>query len=148
MGRGLDRYRDRRLMVGPVLRRGALVFLTLPVTLTVASLRPQVFSLLLLVVTVTLSVNVPTAPAVKVMLLVPVPPVIVPLVMLQLYVAPTPALATEATLPVEPLAALAGAVIVAFGLGAMVTLAVFEAEQPEALVTTSVRPTVPEAPAV
>jgi hypothetical protein len=43
-----------RLMVGPVLRRGALVFLTLPVTLIVASLRPQVFSLLLLVVTVTL----------------------------------------------------------------------------------------------
>lgn len=43
-----------RLMVGPVLRRGALVFLTLPVTLIMASLRPQVFSLLLLVVTVTL----------------------------------------------------------------------------------------------
>jgi MFS family permease len=43
-----------RLMVGPVLRRGALVFLTLPVTLIVASLRPQVFSVLLLVVTVTL----------------------------------------------------------------------------------------------
>jgi hypothetical protein len=43
-----------RLMVGPVLRRGLLVFLTLPVTLIVASLRPQVFSLLLLVVTVTL----------------------------------------------------------------------------------------------
>jgi hypothetical protein len=43
-----------RLMVGAVLRRGALVFLTLPVTLIVASLRPQVFSLLLLVVTVTL----------------------------------------------------------------------------------------------
>ena len=43
-----------RLMVGPALRRGALVFLTLPVTLIVASLRPQVFSLLLLVVTVTL----------------------------------------------------------------------------------------------
>ena len=43
-----------RLMVGPVLRRGALVFLTLPVTLIVASLRPQVFSLLLLVATVTL----------------------------------------------------------------------------------------------
>jgi hypothetical protein len=43
-----------RLMVGPVLQRGALVFLTLPVTLIVASLRPQVFSLLMLVVTVTL----------------------------------------------------------------------------------------------
>lgn len=43
-----------RLMVGPVLRRGLLVFLTLPVTLIMASLRPQVFSLLLLVVTVTL----------------------------------------------------------------------------------------------
>ncbi|MDQ1432057.1 MAG: hypothetical protein QOF40_2659 [Actinomycetota bacterium] len=43
-----------KLMVGPVLRRGALVFLTLPVTLIVASLRPQVFSLLLLLVTVTL----------------------------------------------------------------------------------------------
>src|SRR4051794_26300392 len=35
-----------------------------------------------LVVTVTLSVSVPAAPAVKVMLLVPLPPVIVPLVML------------------------------------------------------------------
>jgi hypothetical protein len=46
-----------RLMVGPVLRRGALVFLTLPVTLIVASLRPQVFSLLLLVATVTLPAN-------------------------------------------------------------------------------------------
>jgi MFS family permease len=43
-----------QLMVGPVLRRGVLVFLTLPVTLIMASLRPQVFSLLLLVVTVTL----------------------------------------------------------------------------------------------
>ena len=43
-----------RLMVGPVLRRGALVFLTLPVTLIVASLRPQVFSVLMLVVVVTL----------------------------------------------------------------------------------------------
>lgn len=43
-----------RLMTGPVLRRGLLVFVTLPVTLIVASLRPQVFSLLLLVVTVTL----------------------------------------------------------------------------------------------
>jgi MFS family permease len=43
-----------QLMFGPVLRRGALVFLTLPVTLIVASLRPQVFSLLLLAVTVTL----------------------------------------------------------------------------------------------
>ena len=43
-----------RLMVGAALRRGALVMLTLPATLIVASLRPQVFSLLMLVVTVTL----------------------------------------------------------------------------------------------
>jgi hypothetical protein len=46
-----------RLMPGPVLRRAALVFATLPATLIVASLRPQVFSLLLLMVTVTLIVR-------------------------------------------------------------------------------------------
>ena len=55
---------------------------------------------------------------------------------------------TEAMLPVELETTLAGAVIVAFGFGLMVTLTVFVAEQPEGLVTTSVRPTVPEAPAV
>jgi hypothetical protein len=46
-----------RLMPGPVLRRAALVFATLPATLIIASLRPQVFSLLLLVMTVTVIVR-------------------------------------------------------------------------------------------
>jgi hypothetical protein len=46
-----------RLMAGPVLRRAALVFATLPATLIAASLRPQVFSLLLLMVTMTLVVR-------------------------------------------------------------------------------------------
>ena len=64
---------------------------------------PRIASSRRAVVTVTLSVSVPAAPAVKVMLLpCRVPPVIVPLVMVQAYVAPTPALATEAALPVEP----------------------------------------------
>src|SRR5205823_5206520 len=87
------------------------------VTVTFAdfvSLQPAV------VVTVTWSVSVPTMPAVKLMLLVPLPLLIVPLVIDHAYVAPTPALATEAVLEVvdiiEP-----GAVIAAFGFGLTVT---------------------------
>src|SRR5260221_12949450 len=74
------------------------------------------------VVTVTFSVSVPPAPAVKVMLFVPAPAVIVPLVMPHAYVAPTPALATEAMLPVVVACTEAGAVIVAFGFGLIVTV--------------------------
>src|ERR1043165_4479986 len=91
-------------------------------------------------VTVTLSVSVPTAPAVKVMLFVPVPPVIVPLVIDQLYDAPAPAFATEATLPVVPVCAEPGAVIVAFGFGLTETVVTAEGalEQLLPLVTTTV----------
>jgi hypothetical protein len=78
------------------------------------------------VVTVTCSVSVPGAPAVNVMLDVPVPAVIVPLVIDQLYVAPAPAFATDALLPVEPATTLDGAVIVAFGFGLIVTVVVAE----------------------
>jgi hypothetical protein len=78
------------------------------------------------VVTVTCSVSVPAAPAVNVMFDVPVPAVIVPLVMDQLYVAPAPAFATDALLPVEPATTLDGAVIVAFGFGLIVTVVVAE----------------------
>ena len=132
-------------MVPPVGETDVTVTGETPVTVTfadLASLQPAD------VVTVTLRVSVPAAPAVKVMLLVPAPAVIVPLPMVHAYVAPTPAFATDATLPVEPDGTLTGAVMVAFGLGLMVTFAVFVAEQLEALVTVSVRPTVPEAPAV
>ncbi len=72
------------------------------------------------VVTVTFNVVVPTAPAVKVMLVVPLPAVMEPLVMPHTYVAPTPALATEAP-ALLPLGMEAGAVMVAFGNGLTVT---------------------------
>ena len=90
------------------------------------------------VVTVTFNVVVPAAPAVKVMLAVPLPPVMEPLVMPQTYVAPTPALATEAPALV-PLAMEAGAVMVALGFGLTVTVVAAEAAllQPR-LVTTTV----------
>src|ERR1051325_8136568 len=89
-------------------------------------------------VTVACSVNVPTAPAVKVMLFVPVPAVIVPLVIDQLYDAPAPALATEATLPVVPVCTAPGAVIVAFGFGLTETVVTAEAAlaQPLSVTTT------------
>ena len=70
------------------------------------------------------------------MLLVPVPAVIVPLVMPQANVAPTPALATEAMLPVEPAIVLAGVVIVAFGFGLTVTTLAAEAALVQPLVVT------------
>ena len=88
------------------------------------------------VVTVTCRVRVPTAPAVKVMLGVPVPAVIVPLVADQLYVAPTPALATEAALLVVPVLTEAGAVMVAFGLGLTVTVVAAEAALVQPLAVT------------
>src|SRR5258705_1934767 len=55
-----------------------------------------------------------------------------------------------AELPVEPAQTCAGVGVMVgvAGLALMVTLTVFVAEQPAALVTTRVRSTVPEAPAV
>jgi len=54
-----------------------------------------------------------------------------------------------ALLPVDPAHAAAGVVIAgAAGLALMVTLTEFVAGQPEPFVTVSVRPTVPDAPAV
>jgi len=66
-------------------------------------------------VTVTESWTGPIAPAVHVIALVPDPAVIVPFVIVQAYVAPAPALGTEAALPVDAGQTLAGAVIIAVG---------------------------------
>ena len=74
--------------------------------------------------------------------------VIVPLTIDQAYdVAPA---GPEAVLPVEFAQTWAGLgeIVGVAGLALMVTLAVLLAEQPAALVTTSVRSTVPEGPAV
>ena len=92
----------------------------------------------LLALTVSLSVSVPGPAAVKVTLLVPEPAVIVPPVMLQAYVAPAPAFATEAALPVEPLTMLAGAVMFALGVGLTVTTVVADGAlvQPPAVTVT------------
>ena len=70
-----------------------------------------------------------------------------PLTMDQKYVKPP---GPEAVLPVEPAQTCAGVGVIVGGAGLalMVTLAVFEDEQPLPSVTVSVRPTVPEAPAV
>ena len=73
--------------------------------------------------------------------------VIVPLTIDQAYVV-APA-GPSAVLPVELAQTCAGVgVMVEVGVGLMVTLTVLLAEQPDALVTTRVRSTVPEAPAV
>jgi hypothetical protein len=74
--------------------------------------------------------------------------VIVPLTIDQAYVA-APA-GPAAVLPVELAQTCAGdgAMVGVVGSALMVTLEVLLAEQPEALVTVSVKPTVPEAPAV
>jgi len=56
------------------------------------------------------------------MLLVPPPAVIVPPVMAQAYVAPAPALATDAMLPPDPTAAIAAVEMVAFGFGLTMTV--------------------------
>ena len=74
--------------------------------------------------------------------------VIDPLTIDQAYdVAPA---GPAAVLPVELAQTWAGVGVIVgvVGLALMVTLTVLLAEQPEPLVTTSVRPTVPEAPAV
>ena len=53
-----------------------------------------------------------------------------------LYVAPAPALATDAVLPVEPDVTLPGAVIVAFGLGLMITAVAADGALVQPLVVT------------
>jgi hypothetical protein len=78
------------------------------------------------VVTVIASVIVPGGPAVNVMLAVPLPPVIAPPVMLHAYVAPAPALATDA-LPAARVLIDAAVVIAAFGGGLIVTVVAEEA---------------------
>ena len=74
--------------------------------------------------------------------------VIVPLMIDQAYVV-APA-GPDAELPVELAQTCAGVGVMGgmAGLGLMVTLTVFVAEQVDGLVTVKVRPTVPEAPAV
>ena len=69
-------------------------------------------------------------PTEKVMLRVPCPAVIVPLLTIQLYMAPTPASGTLARLPVELTHTATGAVIVALGSGFTVTCRVPIALQP------------------
>src|SRR5258705_5466284 len=73
--------------------------------------------------------------------------VIVPLTIDHAYVVAPAGPAAE--LPVEPAQTCAGVGVMVgvAGLAVMVTLTVFVAEQPAALVTTRVRSTVPEAPA-
>src|SRR3954451_17088507 len=56
------------------------------------------------------------------MLSVPSPPVMLPLVMDQAYVAPAPALGTDALLPAETAQTFAGVVIVADGIGLKTTV--------------------------
>src|ERR1041385_2937137 len=99
-------------------------------------------------VTVNVSVVVPATPADQVMVWMFVAEVIEPLVIDHAYVV-APA-GPSAVLPVEPAQTpLAEGVIVGVdGDGLIVTLTVFEAEQPAGFVTTSVRSTVPDAPAV
>ena len=82
------------------------------------------------------------------MLLVPAPPVIIPLLMVQTYVAPPPALGTEAVLPIELAQTEVGeAVIVEEGKGLMTTeVEPVTMQLPD--VTCTERFTVPEAPAV
>jgi hypothetical protein len=99
-------------------------------------------------VTLTLTVTLPLAPAVKVIAFVPAPAVIVPLVIDHAYVvAPAGPLAW---LPVEfaHTCAGAGVMVGVDGLALMGTLTVVCAEQLAPLVTVRVRSTMPEAPAV
>src|SRR5438270_133827 len=79
-------------------------------------------------------VSVPLGPAVKVMAFVPWPAVMLPLAMVQAYVAPATA-ETLAALPVLFAQTAAGAVIGGVGEPASVTLLLAEALQLEALVT-------------
>ena len=85
-------------------------------------------------VTLTCRSTDPDAPAVNWMLRVPAPDVTVPLEIDQVYVAPFPALGTEAEFPATPAQRAAGAVIAAEG-ALFVTLDVLLALQPVAFVT-------------
>ena len=84
--------------------------------------------------TVMPSVTLPLAPALKVMAFVPWPAVMLPLAMVQAYVAPATA-ETLAALPVLFAQTAAGAVIGGVGEPARVTVLLAEALQFEALVT-------------
>lgn len=98
-------------------------------------------------VTTTLSVIVPGLPARKEMLRVPAPPVIVPFVIVQTYVAPVPADATDAE-PVLFDLTLDGAVMVADGSAVVETFFVPLFAQPAPLTTVTPSATVPEGPAL
>ena len=83
------------------------------------------------------------------MLLVPEPAVIVPLVILHVYVAPAPALGTEAVLSVVPEHTDVAVVIVALGNGFIVTNVLpDDAWQPLLLFTLTDNVTEPDEPAV
>ena len=99
-------------------------------------------------VTTSVRSTVPEAPAVYVMFWMLVADVIVPFTIDHAYVVAPAGPAAE--LPVEFAQTCAGVGVIAgvVGLALMGTLTVFVAEQLDAFVTTSVRPTVPEAPAV
>jgi hypothetical protein len=98
-------------------------------------------------VTVTPTVVVPDAPAVKVMLLAFVALVIVPLVIVQAYVAPACA-GTLAVLPVELAQSVEAAVIVGVGFAVIATLCVPLLTQPPELVTVTLSVVVPDAAAL
>ena len=74
--------------------------------------------------------------------------VIVPFTIDQAYVVAPAGPAAELPVELAQTWAGVGVIVGVAGLALMVTLTVLLAEQPEALVTTRVRPTVPEAPAV
>src|SRR6476619_3992678 len=74
--------------------------------------------------------------------------VIEPLTIDQAYVVAPAGPAAELPVELAQTCAGVGVMVGVAGVGLMVTLTVLLAEQPDAFVTTSVRPTVPEAPAL
>src|SRR5208282_2317398 len=96
-------------------------------------------------VTVQFKTTEPLAPAVKVIVVVFVPAVIEPPVIVQAYVAPTPAVGTEAVLTVELAQTLEGAVIVELGIELIVMVWFCDPplEQPAPLVTVQFKTTLP-----
>lgn len=97
-------------------------------------------------VTVIESATLPVDPGVKVMAFVPAPPVMLPLLIDQLYDAP--AVAVTLALPVDVAQIEAGAVMADAGAGLIVTFALPLAEQLVASVTVTPRVRVPDAPGV
>src|SRR5207247_1474218 len=98
-------------------------------------------------VTTRVRLTVPEAPAVYVMVWMLVAEVIVPLTIDHAYVVAAAGPAAE--VPVElPQSCCAGGVVVGVGWVVMIALVIVLAGDAEAVVTTSVRSTVPEAPAV